>query len=61
MKLFSCENKTSYQIYQEVFMPPVVRLAIQAVGHFIETGKSLPCLSPLPDDLKQNNGAFCHH
>jgi AmmeMemoRadiSam system protein A len=39
-------------------MHPLVRLAIQAVEHFIETGKSLPCPNPLPDDLKQNAGAF---
>ena len=39
-------------------MHPLVRLAIQAVDHFIETGKSLPCPNPLPDDLKQNFGAF---
>jgi AmmeMemoRadiSam system protein A len=39
-------------------MHPLVRLAIQAVKHFIETGKSLPCHNPLPDDLKQNAGAF---
>jgi AmmeMemoRadiSam system protein A len=36
----------------------LVRLAIQAVEHFIETGKPLPCPNPLPDDLKQNAGAF---
>jgi AmmeMemoRadiSam system protein A len=39
-------------------MHTLVRLAIQAVEHFIETGKSLPCPNPLPDDLKQNAGAF---
>ena len=39
-------------------MHPLVRLAIQAVEHFIETGKSLPCPNLLPDDLKQNAGAF---
>ena len=39
-------------------MHPLVKLAIQAVEHFIETGKPLPCPNPLPDDLKQNSGAF---
>jgi uncharacterized protein (TIGR00296 family) len=39
-------------------MNPLVRLAIQAVEHFIKTCKSLPCPNPLPDDLKQNAGAF---
>jgi AmmeMemoRadiSam system protein A len=39
-------------------MRPLVRLTIQAVEHFIETGKSLPCPNPLPNDLKQNAGAF---
>ena len=39
-------------------MHPLVRLAIQAVEHFIETGEPLPCPNPLPDDLKQNAGAF---
>jgi AMMECR1 domain-containing protein len=39
-------------------MHPLVRLAIQAVEHFIETGKPLPCPNLLPDDLKQNAGAF---
>jgi AmmeMemoRadiSam system protein A len=39
-------------------MHPLVRLAIQAVEHFIETGESLPCPNPLPDDLKQNACAF---
>ena len=39
-------------------MHPLIRLAIQAVEHFIETGKSLPCPNLLPDDLKQNAGAF---
>jgi AmmeMemoRadiSam system protein A len=39
-------------------MHPLIRLAIQAVEHFIETDKSLPCLNPLPDALKQNAGAF---
>jgi AmmeMemoRadiSam system protein A len=39
-------------------MHPLVRLAVQAVEHFIETGKSLPCPNPLPDDLKQKASAF---
>ena len=39
-------------------MPPLIKLAIQAVEHFIETGKSLPCPNPLPDDLKQKASAF---
>ena len=39
-------------------MHPLVRLAIQAVEHFIENGEPLPCPNPLPDDLKQNAGAF---
>ena len=39
-------------------MHPLIRLAIQAVEHFIETGKSLPCPDPLPDNLKQNAGTF---
>ena len=39
-------------------MHPLVRLAIQAVEHFIETGKFLTCPNPLTDDLKQNAGAF---
>ena len=39
-------------------MHTLVRLAIQAVEHFIETGKSLPCPNPLPDDLKQNAGVI---
>jgi AmmeMemoRadiSam system protein A len=39
-------------------MHPLVRLAVQAVEYFIETGKSLPCPNPLPDDLKQNAGVF---
>lgn len=39
-------------------MHSLVRLAIQAVEHFIETGKSLPCPDPLPDYLKQKAGSF---
>ena len=58
MDLFSCECKTSYQYLPRGFMHPLVKLAIQAVEHFIETGKPLPCPNPLPDDLKQNAGAF---
>lgn len=39
-------------------MHPLVKLAIQSVGHFIETGKPLPCPDPLPDNFKQKAGAF---
>ena len=39
-------------------MHPFVKLAIRSVEHFIETGKSLPCPDPLPDNLKQNAGTF---
>jgi AmmeMemoRadiSam system protein A len=37
---------------------PLVKLAIQSVKHFIETGKPLPCPDPLPDNLKQKAGIF---
>jgi uncharacterized protein len=36
----------------------LVKLAIQSVKHFIETGKPLPCPDPLLDNLKQNAGTF---
>jgi AmmeMemoRadiSam system protein A len=39
-------------------MHPLVRLANQAVKHFIETGEPLPCPDPLPDNLKQKAGTF---
>lgn len=39
-------------------MHPHVKLAIQSVKHYIETGKSLPCPNPLPNDLNQNSGTF---
>ena len=39
-------------------MHPLVKLAIQSVEHFIETGKPLPCPFPLLDNLKQNAGTF---
>jgi hypothetical protein len=37
---------------------PLVKLVIQSVEHFIETGKPLPCPDPLLDNLKQNAGTF---
>ena len=39
-------------------MHPLVKLVIQSVEHFIETGKPLPCPDPLLDNLKQNAGTF---
>jgi AmmeMemoRadiSam system protein A len=39
-------------------MHPLVRLTIQAVEYFIETGKVVTCPNPLTDDLKQNAGSF---
>jgi AmmeMemoRadiSam system protein A len=39
-------------------MHPHVKLAIQSVRHFIETGKALPCPDPLPDSMKQSAGTF---
>ena len=39
-------------------MHPLVKLAIQSVEHFIETGKALPCPDPLPDNPKQNASTF---
>ncbi|HCG72372.1 MAG TPA: AMMECR1 domain-containing protein, partial [Nitrospina sp.] len=39
-------------------MHPLVKLAIQSVENFIETGKPLPCPYPLLDNLKQNAGTF---
>jgi AMMECR1 domain-containing protein len=37
---------------------PLVKLAIQSVEYFIETGKPLPCPEPLLDNLKQNADTF---
>jgi AmmeMemoRadiSam system protein A len=39
-------------------MHPLVKLAIQSVEHFIETGKTLSCPNPIPDSLKQKAGTF---
>jgi hypothetical protein len=50
--------KQAINVYQEVLMHPLIRLAIQAVEHFIETGNSLPYPNPLLDDLKQNAGVL---
>ena len=39
-------------------MHPLVKLAIQSVKHFTETGKPLPCPDPLPKIMKQKAGSF---
>ena len=37
---------------------PYVRLAVQAVHHFLSKGKSLPCPSPVPDGMNDQLGTF---
>ena len=37
---------------------PYVKLAIQAVEHFLAEKKSLPCPSPLPDEMSHSLGTF---
>ena len=37
---------------------PYVKLAIQAVKHFLLEGAPLPCPSPVPCEMKHQSGAF---
>ena len=37
---------------------PYVKLAIQAVRHFLSEGKPMPCPSPVPDEMNDQLGAF---
>ena len=37
---------------------PYVKLAVQAVHHFLSKGKSLPCPSPVPDGMNDQLGTF---
>ena len=37
---------------------PFVKLAVQAVHHFLSEGKPMPCPSPVPDGMNDQSGAF---
>ena len=37
---------------------PYVKLATQAVHHFLSFGEPLPCPSPFPNDMKSQSGVF---
>lgn len=37
---------------------PLVSLAIQSVKHHLETGRPLPCPDPLPEEMREQAGAF---
>ena len=37
---------------------PYVKLAVQAVHHFLSEGKPMPCPSPVPDGMNDQSGAF---
>ena len=37
---------------------PYVKLAVQAVHHFLSEGKPMPCPSPVPDGMNDQSGVF---
>ena len=37
---------------------PYVKLAVQAVHHFLSEGKPMPCPSPVPDGMNDQSGVY---